>query len=701
MYPRISRSLVACERTGPTPLQWVTGIVVMATVFPTQLRGAQGNGTPSDMLSGGPAAITPDLPYDSPVRNDLDAYGGWTKLKGTKTGFFHTEKIDKRWWFITPEGNVYFLLGVTMHAGHPATKQKDWHAAQARRLRAWGFNCTQTGARRPDTADRGIPFVFILNMARSARPSLPISYTPGLPPWTTFPDVFDPAWPERCRAAAKRHLKPLAKDPMLLGYFLDNELSLSGWYQAVTNAVEDAPARKAFVEVARKFYADKAGQLVDDWKKYGVKTVDDLLKVKGAAPRVPKLEAAWNRAVAERYFSVAAGACKQAAPNHLNLGVRMINRIPPPEALIAMGKHCDVISMNLYSPYADRLLTQMFTLLPTLQAMVKRPFMTSEFSYRGGDTAHPNTTGAPPTVPTQTDRAVGYLSYVSTMASMPFYIGTVWFCYGDQRPEIRWKGYAEDCNFGMVDRQDRPHAVLTEAMRQTNASIYELAADPVKNKTCPLFWRTEMTRWDLDWEQRVLRSYGGIAPPADPMAAMLPAKRRFHHSYWIRHRSPNLIVNDDRIVGACQANMIRKTDNGTELVLIGLRGLFALPRRLWLGEKCNDPDGMLTLESNAQVLVRQLDNAGRLGRMTIVDGSFVRAGLDRMDIRTPLKTPYLDLRYDPEAKRIAVMTRGRVERLALRDASGWGVEWHGKPARILSPKQRPVAEGMTAYEPQE
>lgn len=28
----------------------------------------------------------------------LDTYGGSTDLKGEKTGFFHTEKIDGRWW---------------------------------------------------------------------------------------------------------------------------------------------------------------------------------------------------------------------------------------------------------------------------------------------------------------------------------------------------------------------------------------------------------------------------------------------------------------------------------------------------------------------------------------------------------------------------------------------------------------------------
>ncbi len=46
----------------------------------------------------------------------LDNYGG---IKGTKekynlkaTGFFRVEKINDRWWFVTPQGNIFYSLGV-------------------------------------------------------------------------------------------------------------------------------------------------------------------------------------------------------------------------------------------------------------------------------------------------------------------------------------------------------------------------------------------------------------------------------------------------------------------------------------------------------------------------------------------------------------------------------------------------------------
>ena len=42
----------------------------------------------------------------------MDPYGGWTEIQGTKTGFFHTEQIDGRWWLVTPDGHGFFSTGM-------------------------------------------------------------------------------------------------------------------------------------------------------------------------------------------------------------------------------------------------------------------------------------------------------------------------------------------------------------------------------------------------------------------------------------------------------------------------------------------------------------------------------------------------------------------------------------------------------------
>ena len=42
----------------------------------------------------------------------LDKYGGYPQIKGTKTGHWHTENINGREWFVTPEGHAMYVLGI-------------------------------------------------------------------------------------------------------------------------------------------------------------------------------------------------------------------------------------------------------------------------------------------------------------------------------------------------------------------------------------------------------------------------------------------------------------------------------------------------------------------------------------------------------------------------------------------------------------
>jgi hypothetical protein len=41
-----------------------------------------------------------------------DEYGGFKLIKGNKTGFFHIEKINGKFWFIDPDGYVFLSKGV-------------------------------------------------------------------------------------------------------------------------------------------------------------------------------------------------------------------------------------------------------------------------------------------------------------------------------------------------------------------------------------------------------------------------------------------------------------------------------------------------------------------------------------------------------------------------------------------------------------
>lgn len=53
-------------------------------------------------------ADLPPLPADA----DLDEYGGLKSARGKATGFFHTEKINGRWWLVDPVGGLFLSKGV-------------------------------------------------------------------------------------------------------------------------------------------------------------------------------------------------------------------------------------------------------------------------------------------------------------------------------------------------------------------------------------------------------------------------------------------------------------------------------------------------------------------------------------------------------------------------------------------------------------
>ena len=250
-------------------------------------------------LDAGPAIIEPDLPDRGPVRKDLDSYGGWTALKGQATGYFHVEQLGMRTWFITPEGNAFYMLNM----GWAEKKDAD-------RMKSWGFNSSE-----PNT---GMPYTVEMHLLRVPSQQLPLQIPAGYPPWLTFPDVFDPAWEVNCREAVQKELAPHAEDPLMIGYYLDNEVGLNGWYDAVTATPKDSPCRKAFVEVARTYYGGDTAKLAKDWEKYSVTKFEDLLNVEGPPPGVSGLTTAWETAVAEKAWKTMSTLSREAAPHHLN-----------------------------------------------------------------------------------------------------------------------------------------------------------------------------------------------------------------------------------------------------------------------------------------------------------------------------------------------------------------------------------------------
>ncbi len=416
----------------------------------------------------------------------FNRYGGWAEAAGTATGFFHTERLDHRWWLIDPAGQRFWSTGVDgvgeQGTGSPALSyvpyrrsvsalyadDEAWAANTTSRLRWWGFNTL--GSWSSTLAESaGLPYCHILSIGRRATAKQFTQAPRGHSPWSWFPDVFAPEFAAGARRVAQAECAPRRDDPLLIGWFLDNEFRWEGLWEAAFATAPDSPGRDAFVACARAHFAD-AGKLRE---ACGVASFDALRTVTAPLPGNQAWRDAWTEAVAERYYSVCVAAVRQADPHHLVISERYAGHAPDPSARAA-GRHCDVVCVNFYN---DGLaygispnLQQRFTELGELTG---KPLLIGEWSFKAMDSGLPNTKGAATPVDTQEDRAVGYAAFLATAAANPYLVGAHWFQFSDQPLEGRFDG--ENSNYGLVDQCDTPHGWLVSAAAYANRLVYPLA----------------------------------------------------------------------------------------------------------------------------------------------------------------------------------------------------------------------------------
>ena len=165
---------------------------------------------------------------------ELDQYGGWTAIKGKKTGFFHIEEIDGRNWFITPDGNVFYpvalshmLSGETRQAAKTlfGADKEAWVRDSVAKAREMGFNSALGGASSPE---RNLNGYVDLPLSEKVFEEEIFPYAVGVillkHPWEfvegeTLPDIFDPSYKQLIEDRAKAACIPAKDNPLVLGYY--------------------------------------------------------------------------------------------------------------------------------------------------------------------------------------------------------------------------------------------------------------------------------------------------------------------------------------------------------------------------------------------------------------------------------------------------------------------------------------------------
>jgi len=395
-------------------------------------------------------------------------YGGFATTHAKATGYFRIEKIDGRWWFVCPDGHLFFsagLNGVGTASGTRVQGREDLFAAQpprdpntasrggrgggfgggfytwnlsrrfgddwrakwpaftAQRLAGWGFNSIHYWGPR--------------NLDAAAEPRVP--YAQMLRGWQTgqsimgLPDVYAEDFARRVDESAASQLGPRKNDPWMLGYFIGNE---PAW-----------PGREL--------------QLVDMLLAGPDGAMKQKLQAHLAEGDTPERRRAFVHAAFARYLEVIDGACRKHAPNHLNLGIRFGGSAH--DDLVKLMRGCDVFSLNIYR-YAPSRAT-----LDHLYELTQRPMLIGEFHI-----GVPERGLAPGLVQAmnQEERGAAYRYYVEQAASHPALIGAHWFQWLDQAVTGRNDG--ENYNIGFVDVTDQPYAELVAAAKLTHARLLDV-----------------------------------------------------------------------------------------------------------------------------------------------------------------------------------------------------------------------------------
>ncbi len=471
----------------------------------------------------------------NPTFPDRDEFGGW--LNGPKlkaTGFFRVAYVvdgkeaeppkdlkqsKGRWWLVTPTGRLFFSLGVdcirydqgspldnreylfswlpepnspfaqfiSHWRSHGYTRwvnfyamnlfrkygddwRQKWLDITVKRLLSWGFNTIGNWSSADVFRARKIPYVVPIHYG------VPIYFQTA---WHQMPDVFDERFPEVVERTIANAVREWKDDPWCIGYFVDNELSWSGWGNDLANRYDlprrvltrdgSLPAKREFVRLLRAKYGE-ISTLNEAWKVKVSSWEELLLRPLDLPSQMTEACVAdlseFLTHFARRYFSVVLDALKKHAPNQLYLGCRFAVR--PIEVVKVSAEFCDVVSFNIYARTVDE---HQWAFTNTLG----KPCIIGEFHFGALDRGMFHTGLI--AVENQRERGKAYQAYVRSVWKLPAFVGCHWFQYVDEPLTGRFDG--ENYNIGFASVVDQPYWELVEAAREINGRVYgELTLKP-------------------------------------------------------------------------------------------------------------------------------------------------------------------------------------------------------------------------------
>ncbi len=397
---------------------------------------------------------------------DLTKYGGWIDGgKYTATGFFRTEFIDGRWWFIDPLGYKYINMGVA--ETHPKKNteiqakgfeerygtDENWAKQIAEEFRSYGYNAVGPFSDYKISLNTETPLTQTVFKG---------SFLQGFDNggWQSkgLLEVFSPRFEEHCLAQAEKLCKDYADNPYIVGWYTDNEPPAS-----------DSMLKNALLRDVE--YMDNFYDLAVAWKWLRLRhgedaTVDDITE---------KDQMDWVEFCYDRYMKVVTESIRTYDKNHLIFGPKLDknNR----GMFRAVGRYADALGYDYY-PNAftpDRMVVNEW------YKWGGKPLMNAEWYAKGHDAITEesdltNIAGVGYEVSTQRDRGYYYQAFALSMLDSNVFIGWQWFKYLDNDPSDLTQDYSNlNANKGIFTRDYKTWDTILSMMKEFNINVYNIA----------------------------------------------------------------------------------------------------------------------------------------------------------------------------------------------------------------------------------
>jgi len=445
-----------------------------------------------------------------PGPTDRDRFGGWAKgPQLAATGRFRTEKVDGKWWFVDPEGRLFWSFGavrvtpssaLTPLNGNPRTPRtggpmpdrdclfeglpekgspfaKFYDTYDALLLpfylvrgetRRYDFSAANLYrkygedwfGKYADSCHRRLRSWGANTIANSS--DLRICLQDRTPyaervecqsrpiegswgGWFKFRDPFDPSFAEGVTKALAEHGRE-AHDPWCIGFFIDNEINWGAKHEDLARWTLWSPDDQPAKVAFLKRLAEK-GITYDPHNPASV----------------PEAELrAFTDVIVDAYFRRTRETLRAFDKGLLYLGCRFAGSARP-WAVAACAKYADVVSYNIYS---DSLAT--WKLPQDLDA----PVLIGEFHFGAHDRGLFGSGLV--NARDQAGRAAAIKTYVRSALGNPQIVGVHWHQFSDQATSGRFDG--EYFQVGWTDICDRPYPETRAALREVGYPLYETRA---------------------------------------------------------------------------------------------------------------------------------------------------------------------------------------------------------------------------------